>query len=175
MTQLPTLVVCGLALLLLLESGRPGGPRDLVVQASAPRMLDGLHVAPARLEYARRTVDRPEERLCWVRDDHSVRLEGRDGVLRSARRTSPEAFARLALPGLSPEELFSSRATGRTRSAYGLAFEERVLEVPTGRLELWWSRELGAPLRVVRDRSSSREVLNLEAVDGAPPGRLVAN
>lgn len=175
MSQLPTLVVCGLALLLLLESGRGSDSPGLVVPGPQIRGLEGLVVAPARLDYSQRSAGARLGRVSWIRGDQSVRIEAPDGVRSAFLRDTPVEYARLALPGLLPEELLASRPTGRSRTAFGLAFEERVLERPAGRLELWWSRELGAPLRVVRDLVGSREELDLEAVDGLPPGRRPAN
>lgn len=192
MNQLPGLCVCALAAALYVEGGRAHRVQRPVAAApaavvSAPAEAPLPALAPATLGFRR-----GGEPLRVERTDRRVRVEAADAtwVLRldtlELGRLAPEGAllpvtvqdlaaagwkdrSALALAGLSSAELYATRATGRVEHAFGLAFEERRSHDADGPT-VWWSAELGAPLRV--ERAGSR--LELVEVGDAPAGALVA-
>ncbi len=148
MNRLPCLCVCGLVALLLLESGRgPSAVMDAGLTGSGATRSAPV-AEPVQLE---REAPMPSLAPATL----SYELAGeREGRLRVTR----------------------TDATVRYEHAFGLAFEHRVGgERPcrAPELELWWSAELGAPLRVERRGLSCTRSMQLVALDDAPPGSLL--
>lgn len=156
-------------------SGRAGGPRVRARFVRTPdRMLletlDATGAVHEAWEFERNPLARGE--LSGLRADprSAFLVAYTDSDLRSEGVV--DGWSRLAQLFVAPEELDALVPAGETREALGRRFE---LLVPAGEpapgalASLWWSAELGLPLRAERrGPDSDLEVLELDTLERAP-------
>jgi hypothetical protein len=149
------------------KAGGQRGRTTRTLLRTSERVLVAMDGGRQEWLFERNPVD--PRRVSAYRIDHERReiVAHQEADLRNRLRL--RGWDVLALP-LDPGALEALRATGERETAAGASFERHVAPEPasSGIVEVWWSAELLAPLRLSRRDGEWVTTSTLESVDLEP-------